>query len=275
MQKKVCKAFISNIISRTAYTSLIEELKTTPKAGLVDKDNCGAHGDMNYALFVKSAKAIRFYFKQMWLEAEKLKENASPALQELGIQAEKTMLKATKGVNTHRGAIFSLGLFLCAVCLARESSAPPSLEKVLEKVVFYAQNLKRDNETKGSKLCQNYNIPSAFDYALGGYKELPRALIIRENFFLKEGENIANLRVLLYYMSAVKDANVYRRAGEEGANWLKERAEEISQNFSISEMKKFDADCIEKNISAGGCADMLALCILAAKLIKLKIIQKD
>lgn len=267
--------FTASLAADAAYASLIEELDTTPKPGLVDKNNCGAHGDMDYALFVQSAKAIKPYFELMWQSAQNLKGQAAQNLQKLGIEAEKAMLKATNGINTHKGAIFSLGLFLCGLSFARQEFYTPALPQTLEKVVFYAKNLKRDYQTEGSRLCKAHNIPTAFDYALGGYKELFAALKIRENFFSKEGENVANLRVLLYYMSAIKDANVYRRAGEKGAEWLREKAEEISKNFSVSALEKLDKECIKSNISAGGAADMLALCILAQKLINLEIIQKD
>ncbi len=268
------KGLLAAKIADAAYASLIEELDTTPKPGLVDKNNCGAHADMDYALFVLSAKTLRPYFKLMAQCVESLGQEASPLLQKLGIEGEREMLKATKGVNTHRGAIFSLGLFLSGACLAAKENTLPTLSQTLKKVVFYAKNLKRDDQTEGARLCRAHNIPTAFDYALAGYEEIFSALEIRGNFRPKEGENIANLRVLLYYMGAVKDANAYRRGGAEGARWLAKEAQKISQNFSVAHMERLDGECIKRNISAGGAADMLALCIFAQKLIDLEIIRK-
>ena len=56
--------FASEAASRTArlvYESLLEEVYTTPKAGLVDRRNRGSHTDMDVSLFERSADALIFY----------------------------------------------------------------------------------------------------------------------------------------------------------------------------------------------------------------------
>lgn len=88
------------------------ELDTTPKPGLVDRQNNGAHKDMDYALMSKSISALRPYLTRLAVESAK---DIDPAkIKEVGIEAEKAMLKATGGVNTHKGALFSIGLSVAA-----------------------------------------------------------------------------------------------------------------------------------------------------------------
>ena len=98
-------------IGRLAIRSLYRELALAPKPGLVTPLGNGSHGDMNFATFLRSLVALRDYFPAITACGRQLP--AFAALQQLGITAEAAMLAATAGINTHRGAIFNLGL-LCA-----------------------------------------------------------------------------------------------------------------------------------------------------------------
>ena len=103
--------------SALATKCLLDEVYTTPKAGLVDNRNNGSHTDMDVSLFVKSAHSLTPYFHRcikIGYETRHLSEDtAFKQLREAGIDAEKTMFQATNGVNTHKGAIFSIGI-MCA-----------------------------------------------------------------------------------------------------------------------------------------------------------------
>ena len=104
--------------ARIASESLIKEVLTTPKPGLVDRDNNGSHTDMNAESFIKSAIALNKYFSLcvgLGQDTSKEKpEDSFPPLRRLGLEAEKEMYAATGGVNTHKGAIYSIGILLCA-----------------------------------------------------------------------------------------------------------------------------------------------------------------
>lgn len=102
------------IIARLATQALQAELDTTPKPGLVDKDNNGAHRDMDYALMQRSIDTLHPYFVKLALLgcADALPTHTS--IRDIGIEAEKAMLSATNGVNTHKGALFSMGLAVVA-----------------------------------------------------------------------------------------------------------------------------------------------------------------
>lgn len=105
-------------IARLAAAALVEEVYTTPKPGLVDLNNTGAHRDMTVQTFLYSAAALQPYFREMAELGRTLpQEELLPALRASGIRAEAAMFKATDGVNTHKGALFSLGI-LCG-CAGR------------------------------------------------------------------------------------------------------------------------------------------------------------
>ena len=96
------------LVADLAERALRMELDTTPKPGLVDKLDNGAHKDMDYALMSKSISALRPYLTRLAVESAKDMDPAK--IKGIGIEAEKAMLKATGGVNTHKGALFCIGL---------------------------------------------------------------------------------------------------------------------------------------------------------------------
>lgn len=111
------------IIAHLATQALQAELDTTPKPGLVDKDNNGAHRDMDYALMQLSINTLHPYFVRLALLgfADTLPSHTS--IRDAGIEAEKAMLAATNGVNTHKGALFSMGLAVVAVAYEEKKAA--------------------------------------------------------------------------------------------------------------------------------------------------------
>ena len=96
------------IIAHLATQALQAELDTTPKPGLVDKDNNGAHRDMDYALMQRSIDTLHPYFVKLALLGCADTLPSHTAIRDAGIEAEKAMLAATNGVNTHKGALFSM-----------------------------------------------------------------------------------------------------------------------------------------------------------------------
>ena len=103
----------SEYIANTATESLIKEVCTTPKPGLVDLRNNGSHTDMNSDTFIKSACALKPYFKKCVRIGQKYRDGIFPLLKQEGVTAENSMYTATGGVNTHKGIIYSMGI-LCS-----------------------------------------------------------------------------------------------------------------------------------------------------------------
>ncbi|MDO4556339.1 MAG: triphosphoribosyl-dephospho-CoA synthase, partial [Lachnospiraceae bacterium] len=105
---------IAKVIGNLAEKAMLDEVFTTPKPGLVDCYSNGAHLDMDLSLFCKSAKAITPHMTQMALlgaDSVNLNTNLFQKIRKIGIEAEKAMFHATNGVNTHKGMIFSMGVF--------------------------------------------------------------------------------------------------------------------------------------------------------------------
>lgn len=121
------------IIAHLATQALQAELDTTPKPGLVDKDNNGAHRDMDYALMQRSIDTLRPYFVKLALLgcADALPTHTS--IRDIGIEAEKAMLSATNGVNTHKGALFSMGLAVVAAAYEEKKAAANKEERGKEE----------------------------------------------------------------------------------------------------------------------------------------------
>ncbi len=157
------------LMAYLAERSLKLELDTPLKPGLVGPDSSGAHSDMDYALMQKGITALRPYWSRM------AKASVPPLLQMIGIEAEKAMKKATGGVNTHRGAIFALGLALNA----RGMEVTVSEEVMQNALRQIAQGILRnslsDNElhsTHGGQAVQQYGVKGARALAEEGYKDL-------------------------------------------------------------------------------------------------------
>jgi triphosphoribosyl-dephospho-CoA synthase len=116
-----CRAFAAGI-ARLAVRSLHAELVLYPKPGLVSLVDNGSHDDMDATTFLRSLFSLRHYFRRICLAG--MRDAPFAVLRQLGIEAEQRMLKATGGINTHRGAIFSLGLICAAAGHARAQQHP-------------------------------------------------------------------------------------------------------------------------------------------------------
>lgn len=116
-------------LAAAAVAALHDELKAYPKPGLVSPVDSGAHADMDFALMSRSADTL---LQPLTLLAAAGREGRSfeEALMPLGIEAERRMLAATGGVNTHRGAIFSMGLIVAAIARADALDAPVTSDAV-------------------------------------------------------------------------------------------------------------------------------------------------
>ena len=131
------RATLPERISEAAVRALIREAETTPKPGLVDRRNNGSHPDMSLEMLLRSACSLKPYFRECARAGMKLEEaDAFPTLRALGMEAEKTMLNATGGVNAHKGAIFSLGLLAASAAAVCGALKPTRRKSVRGRVVW-------------------------------------------------------------------------------------------------------------------------------------------
>lgn len=247
------------IIAHLATQALQAELDTTPKPGLVDKDNNGAHRDMDYALMQRSIDTLHPYFVKLALLgcADALPTHTS--IRDIGIEAEKAMLSATNGVNTHKGALFSMGL---AVVAAAHEENTDSLQATIKAL---AASFPDTNGTHGSKaklLSKGTTaIKGALDNAREGYEMLFAEWL---PFYIerrKEHDAYTLHKTLLRIMCDLDDTNVIYRTDLATAEEVKQEARVLLDSFSKAALKDMDRHYTTRNISPGGAADMLSLTI--------------
>ena len=262
-------------ISSLATESLVDEARTTPKPGLVDGRNSGSHKDMNIVTFIKSANALKSYFCECVKIGQETKE-LSPEevfsrLRETGIKAEKTMLEATGGVNTHKGAIYSLGVICGAVGRLWKAENPiADTEKILSECKSLVKEStkkdfeKIDSSTAGGRLYLEHGLLGIRGEVADGFPSVTKISLPVYEKALKDGllQNDAGAISLLHLISNIVDTNLYKRGGMEGIEYAKNSARALlskSTYPSRSEIEALDDDFIKKNLSPGGCADLLAV----------------
>lgn len=288
------------IIAHLATQALQAELDTTPKPGLVDKDNNGAHRDMDYALMQLSINTLHPYFVRLALLgfADTLPSHTS--IRDAGIEAEKAMLAATNGVNTHKGALFSMGLAVVAAAYEEKKAAANKEERGKEErkeergkereegylsslqltIKALAASFPDTSGTHGSKAKQLSNgtttIKGALDNAREGYEKLFAEWLPFYNERRKNHDAHALHKTLLRIMCDLDDTNVIYRTNVATAEEAKQEARALLASFEeayaaedkekcasaeLLALKDMDRRYTARNISPGGAADMLSLTV--------------
>lgn len=266
-------------IATLATKALLYEVSISPKAGLVSRLSNGSHKDMNFYTFIDSSLALHNYFLNCFdYGQEKLFScpNFFKDLREVGKVAEKEMYEATKGINTHKGTIFSMGILLAVLGVHLKENKEINLKILSEKIKEMCKPLLNELEdadnifTYGEKAYKEYHLTGARGLAISGYEIVLLDGINKLKDFCKTLDfETACILLLFYYMSVLDDTNIVNRASittlKEVQILSKELFEEnkktlVKENIKNS-MSKLNDIFIEKNISAGGSADLLILTI--------------
>ena len=263
--------------ARLACQALLYEVAITPKPGLVDRENSGSHRDMDFFTFQASAAALQPYFAQCVRIGRQggAPEETLRALRLPGKLAEAEMRRATVGVNTHKGAIFSMGI-LCGALgrLDRESWGNP--DRILDECAAMAKGIVSEDyrdltpetaKTAGQKLYLRYGITGVRGQAEAGFPAVREAGLPTLEAALAAGKNIneASCAALLALLVHTADTNMIHRGGFDGMQQATLEVREIldRENFPSREtLESLDKRFIEKNLSPGGSADLLALTLL-------------
>lgn len=257
------KSTVPYLVADLAERALRMELDTTPKPGLVDRQDNGAHKDMDYALMSKSISALRPYLTRLAVESAK---DIDPAkIKEIGIEAEKAMLKATGGVNTHKGALFCIGLSVAAAsCLACSTGAVEAYS-FKELVSRAASEIPSARGTHGAEAKRSFKAVGALENARAAYPELFADWL--PYYRSLEGDPFRCHKTLLHIMTTLDDTNILHRRGAEGLAHAEAEAARLLEDFSESGLSSLNKDFIRENISPGGSADMLSLTIFIESII--------
>lgn len=277
-------------IGTCAWRALLEEVYTTPKPGLVDLYSNGAHTDMTVRTFERSAEALYPYFVRMALQGYQLSCTPEMLFREIrktGIAAEQAMYQATGGVNTHKGLIFTLGIFCAAAGRCIREYGYVSEANLSEMQLQMTERILREelaiSEQKcpvsnGEKNRRQYGTKGIRGEAILGYPGIWRdALpVLREGCRGRKEWNLVKLQTLLTLMSRTEDSNIIARKNPQVLAEVQKEAAEFLKNggayskSAVGKLMEMDADYIRRNISAGGCADLLAAAIFIEELLELE-----
>ncbi|MDX6042495.1 triphosphoribosyl-dephospho-CoA synthase CitG [Scandinavium lactucae] len=263
-------------VSWLAWRAMVAEVNLSPKPGLVDRVNSGAHRDMALTDFYHSADAIRPWLPRFIRYGASLAglsaQEVLPGLRAMGLGCEADMFRATAGVNTHKGSIFSLGLLCAAVGRLRERQQSVTPEALCATVSAFCQGLtarelQRNNpkQTAGQRLYQQLGLTGARGEAEAGYPLVINLALPHYQTLRAEGidPELALLDTLLLLMAHNGDTNVASRGGVQGLNWLQRQAKTllaqggIRRPADLFQLHAFDQRCIARNLSPGGSADLL------------------
>lgn len=257
------------IIAHLATQALQAELDTTPKPGLVDCHDNGAHTDMDYALMCRSIRALHPYFIRLAVMGSDAALPSHESMAAVGMEAERAMFAATGGVNTHKGALFSMGL--AVVSVAHEAFVHGAdnvgAEAVRSGIMRLAAGFPDTSGTHGSAAKRRamaeegaaVTVKGALDNAREGYQQLFGAWLPYCSAQLADADPLALHRTLLRIMCDLDDTNIIFRAGMAVAETVKEESEALLDGFSEAALQRMNTSFVEHNISPGGSADMLSL----------------
>ncbi len=257
----------SEWLAELALQSLIAEAELTPKPGLVDGRSSGSHSDLSFDLMRRSANAIAPYFTQMALTSTEAQMNASlrATVANIGREAEGAMLRATSGSNAHKGAIWVLGLLVCAASLS-EGSDP---EFVAEAAGYLARLPDRARPlavSHGDVVLERYGATGARGEAYVNFPHVIKIGLPALKSARKSGrtEQDSRLAALLAIMSHLDDTCVLYRGGPEAQKIVCEGATRVIRVGGPGSIKGNAAlialgqEFVSLHISPGGSADLLA-----------------
>ena len=263
------------IVAHLATRALKAELNTTPKPGLVDTHDSGAHRDMDHALMMRSIRAMHPYFVRLaTLGYDSTQLPAHNDIVSIGLEAEKAMFKSTGGVNTYKGALFSMGLALTAATyiIGRGKVATTTHGKeyvpgdlLSATITQFANGFPDTSGTHGSRAKQlaqsGCSLKSALDNAREGYTQLFGEWLPFYETRIKGDDSYVKHKTLLRIMCDLDDTNIEYRTDYATMLNVKTQARHLLEDFSEAGIDDLNRDFISRNISPGGSADMLALVV--------------
>ena len=273
-------------ISEIAIKSMLQEVSATPKPGLVDRNNPGAHKDMDFFTFMDSCTSLVFTFYDCASEGYRF---ANPdytqllrKIRPIGIKGEDKMFRTTNDVNTHKGLIFSLGIIAAATALEYKinKTIPMDTYNICEIIEGMTKGIvKKELQslegkaslTYGEKLFKEYGIKGIRGEVESGFPTVrSNGLPIFRKLMEDNKSNINDnlVQVLLHLMAVTEDVNILGRHSIKELEYVKseaKRALSLGGIFTAKGRNKvlsMDKDFIEKNISPGGSADLLAVTLM-------------
>ncbi|MBD3190726.1 MAG: triphosphoribosyl-dephospho-CoA synthase CitG [Candidatus Heimdallarchaeota archaeon] len=262
---------------------ILLEVSCTPKPGLVDRVNSGAHSDMDFNLYMISSATISHFMSvaaQIGMDHQEELSELLPKIRSIGLSAEEEMFLATDRVNTQKGLIFS-GMVIAAAAgyVLKRETGPLTINRILSTVremtkgIVEKELMTLDKSTQkitpGEWIFLDLGITGIRGEAEKGFPNAEAAhQVIKKALDSDIPLEKAMIMALLFLMSRVDDTNILARHGSDTLTWVRKQANNLllSQNPYTDEwleqVKELDKKFIEQNISPGGCADLLAVAVM-------------
>lgn len=274
-----CARILTDLITGYALEGMLFEVSATPKPGLVDRINQGAHRDMDFFTFMSSAAGLHSCFDRAVRAGVSLADRpireVLPALQKIGVEEEQKMFSFTKGVNTHKGMIFTLGM-LCGAAGWQMNKGDLSAQTLCRLVSEMCAGItgaafrnlhQKEALTKGEKMYLRYGCTGARGEVEGGYQTVLKYSLPIYTSLREQGTelNCALLQALLSLIANTVDTNILSRHDWKTAEYARqEAARTLACGGALTEegmrrIREMDEDFIRQYISPGGCADLLAV----------------
>ncbi|WEV70938.1 triphosphoribosyl-dephospho-CoA synthase CitG [Lactobacillus sp. ESL0785] len=264
---------MTNSITQNALRALLYEVATEPKPGLVDPHHSGPHPDMNIYTFIDSSLSLTQYLTDAVIIGRNFKQTDLRQmfflLRQKGISAEKAMFTATEGINTHKGAIFALGIFTCAESYSQiqNTNLFTTIRHMCCGLVKHDLGNLHQPQTAGEQEFIKYGYGGARAEAEQGYPLVEKVALP----FLKNSTGSLQVRLLDTLMkiaTVANDSNLIKRAGNpQVINWLHQQAKTYlalggyATPQGRKKLQELNQACLEHNYSLGGCADLLIVTI--------------
>lgn len=255
-------------LAKLATDALLAEARLTPKPGLVDQRGSGAHDDLNLALMERSAHSLGSTFNclalQSWLRQPDVALRRD--IGRIGREGERDMMTATGGVNTHRGAIWALGLLVSAAAMLGGKGDVSALTKQAAALASIDDPEQPRRFSNGSRVVQRFKVPGAREQAQLGFPHvcqygLPQ---LRRSRAAGYAEEVAQLDALLAIMTALTDTCVLSRGGKRALNTMQRGSLQVLATGSSGTeagrkaLTELEQRLLRYNASPGGAADLLA-----------------
>lgn len=263
---------LSEHLANLAVDALMDEANLSPKPALVDRRGNGAHTDLHLGLMHASALSLWPTFKLMAEAAAQFRTVGQPLREELGRlgrEGEAAMLHTTGGVNTHRGAIWALGLLVTAAALdVNDCTSAAICQRAAHLALIEDRHVVASN-SHGSIVAQRYGAMGAREQAQQGFPAVTNVALpqLQRSRAAGSGEQNARLDALLAIMTTLADTCVLYRAGPEGLQTTQlgaQRVLDAGGSASLAgrrELHELDKQLLALNASPGGAADLLAACL--------------
>ena len=269
---KLHELSLADRLADMAVDALIDEADLSPKPALVDRRGNGAHSDLHLGLMHASALSLWPMFKAMAEAALEFGEVGLPlreALGRIGREGEQAMLVTTHGVNTHRGAIWALGLLTAAAVLE-----PRAITLNAARLALLNDRYAPQSMSHGAQVAQRYGARGAREEAQLGFPAVTQRGLpqLRQSRRQNVGEQNARLDALLAIMTELADTCVLYRAGTAGLQAMQHGAQAVLDAGGSAtlagrrSLHELDNQLLALNASPGGAADLLAACLFIDRL---------